>query len=142
MKQPPDTLPVTFGARLRDLREQAGINERELESMCGIGPPGIIEQIESDEALIFTDFQHFDARKMLIEKLCARVNANPDELLRLAGIIPDDVKDILTRNSMAFDVVRSMSILTGAELRLVNDYIRDLVKLMDRDADKQEVGPA
>ena len=75
-----------FGARLRELREQAGLIQRELADRAGINFT-YLSKIESGAMP--------PPSKKVILRLAEALHADEDELMILAGKIPADITELL-----------------------------------------------
>ena len=71
-----------FGARIRELRKEAGMNQREVASKVGIN----FTYLSKIESGIISP-----PREDKIIKLARVLNADKDELITLAGKIPSDL---------------------------------------------------
>jgi len=78
---------MDFGERLRHLRLQQGLSQRKLAEKVNIN---------------FTYLSKIETGKMsppaqdTIQRLAEALDADADELLVIAGRVPDDVKDVVT----------------------------------------------
>lgn len=86
-----------FGARLRELRKQASLSQRELANRVGVNFT-YLSKIESGVMP--------PPSEKVILRLAEALNADKDELLTLAGKIPADVAQIL-KNREALQFLRS-----------------------------------
>ncbi len=86
-----------FGARLRELRTQAGLNQRELADKVGVNFT-YLSKIESGVMP--------PPSEKVILRLAEVLNADRDELMTLAGKIPPDIVQIL-KNREALQLLRS-----------------------------------
>ena len=75
-----------FGKKLRELRRNNGLSQRELAEKVGINH-SYISKIESGVMP--------PPNQKIIQGLAEINNADADELLILAGIVPDDIKELL-----------------------------------------------
>jgi len=83
-----------FGARLRELRRQAGFSQRELANKIGVNFT-YLSKIESGAMP--------PPSEKVIQRLTEALNADKDELMTLAGKIPSDIAQILkTREALQF----------------------------------------
>jgi len=86
-----------FGARLRELRKQAGLSQRELADKCGIHF-SYLSKIESG-------VMPPPSMKVML-RLAEVLNADKDELMLLAGKMPADIAQIL-RNRETLQLLRA-----------------------------------
>ncbi len=86
-----------FGARLRELRIQVGLNQRELADKIGVNFT-YLSKIESGVMP--------PPSEKVILRLAEVLNADRDELMTLAGKIPSDIVQIL-KNREALQLLRS-----------------------------------
>ena len=86
-----------FGVRLRELRKQTGMSQREVAEKVGINFT-YLSKIESGALL--------PPREDKIIKLARVLNADKDELITLAGKIPSDLSKIL-QNKRVVQFLRS-----------------------------------
>ena len=98
---------MEFGERLRELRLQQGFSQRKLAKEVGID---------------FTYLSKIETGKMsppaqdTIQRLAAVLDADPDELLVLAGRVPDDVKDVVTKSRELPAFLREIQDLDEGEI--------------------------
>lgn len=98
---------MDFGERLRKLRLQQGLNQRDLANQVGID---------------FTYLSKIETGKMsppsqeTIRKLAKALDTDEDELLVLAGRVPDDVKDVVTRSRQLPAFLREIRDLDDDEI--------------------------
>ena len=104
-----------FGARLRELRKQAGLGQRELADKVGINFT-YLSKIESG-------VMPPPSEKVML-RLAEVLNADKDELMSLAGKIPSDIAQILkngkTLQRLRPDHTRQMVKATKKEERTIN----------------------
>jgi len=87
-----------FNIRLRELRKQAGMTQKELADKVDVN---------------FTYLSKIENRvlappsKSVILKLAEVLNADKDELLTLAGRVPSDIAEILLKNPEMLQLIRS-----------------------------------
>src|SRR3990172_3147037 len=86
-----------FGLRLRELRKQAGLSQRELAEKIGVNF-SYLSKIESGVMP--------PPSEPVILKLAEVLKADKDELIILAGKIPSDIAQIL-KNQKALELLRS-----------------------------------
>jgi len=98
---------MEFGERLRELRLQQGLSQRKLAKEVGIN---------------FTYLSKIETGKMsppaqdTIQRLATALDADPDELLVLAGRVPNDVKDVVTKSSELPTFLREIQDLDEGEI--------------------------
>ena len=105
-----------FGARLRQLRKQAGLTQRELAERVGVDF-SYLSKIESGAVP--------PPSEKVISRLAEALNAKRDELVTLAGKIPSDIAKAL-RNPEILQRVRA----TCAQHKAKNPKIGKGVPLM------------
>jgi transcriptional regulator with XRE-family HTH domain len=86
MAQSSSDRPKTFGQRVRELRTDKKLSLRALAPMVGVGFT-YLSKVENGK-LDFGDYPS----EALIRKLAAALDADLDELLLLAEIVPDRIK--------------------------------------------------
>lgn len=74
-----------LGRRIRELRLEAGLSQRALAERVGVGFPHL-SKIEAGKETASSD---------LLMRIAEAVGVEPDELILLAGRIPDDVSGVL-----------------------------------------------
>jgi transcriptional regulator with XRE-family HTH domain len=108
---------MTFGARLRQLRREQHLNQRTLAARVDID---------------FTYLSKIETGAMpppsaeTIVHLARALGADPDELLLLAGKVPQDLVPIITRSPAWPAFLRSVRDLTDGELRALAAHARAL----------------
>lgn len=108
---------MEFGDRLRNLRLQNGLNQRELADEVGID---------------FTYLSKIETGKMsppsqdTIRKLAEVLGADLDELLVLAGRVPDDVKEVVTQSREHPAFLREISDLDEQELEELRKKAKEI----------------
>ncbi len=93
-------LDTTFGRRLRELRREKGISQRALADQVGIDVT-YLSKLENDRM----DPPSAETTAALARALGADV----DELSVLAGKIPTDIADLLSRDLGAVKLFRSVA---------------------------------
>ena len=121
---------MEFGERLRELRKQAGISQRELAESVGIDFTYLSKiennRVEPPREVVIRKISHELASKLKIdEKKLA------DELTTLAGKVPFDVAEILSKNPLALAQLRSLS----GDVQNASDWSK--VTKPDQDKDKK-----
>ena len=108
---------MEFGDRLRTLRHQKGLNQRELADEVGVD---------------FTYLSKIETGKMsppsqdTIRKLADVLDADLDELLVLAGRVPDDVKGGVTQSREHPAFLREIKDLGEEELEELRQKAREI----------------
>lgn len=88
---------MSFGERVRELRKQLGISQRELAKESGID---------------FTYLSKIENNRMdppsekVIRRMAEALHADPDQMTILAGKVPSYVVDIFRENPDAIDLLR------------------------------------
>lgn len=106
---------MSFGERLRQLRIERGLNQRTLAETVGID---------------FTYLSKIETGRLpppaqdTIHRLALALGASPDELLVLAGKVPDDVRSAITRSVEIPAFLRQIRDLDKAELERLRRYVQ------------------
>lgn len=99
---------MTFGEHLRELRKQAGISQRELAESVKIDFTYLSKiennRVEPPREVVIRKISH-----ELSSKLNKDETKLADELTTLAGKVPFDVAEILSKNPLALAHLRSLS---------------------------------
>jgi len=90
---------MTFGNRVRELRKQKGLSQRELAKEAGIDFT-YLSKIENDRTE--------PPSEKVIRKLARHLDVDADELIALAGKVPADLARILAANPEAIQYLRSL----------------------------------
>ncbi|MBV9864205.1 MAG: helix-turn-helix transcriptional regulator [Abitibacteriaceae bacterium] len=104
---------MSFGQRLRQLRLENQINQRDLAAKVGID---------------FTYLSKIENERMpppaadTIVKIARALKASTDELLLLAHKVPRDIQPVITRSPALPAFLRSISDLSEAELQELSSY--------------------
>lgn len=118
---------MDFGERLRELRKQQSLSQRELAALVGID---------------FTYLSKIEVGRMdppseaVIRKLAAVLGADEDELINLAGKVPKELKAVLDENPQAVELLRVLS-----ERRLPEETYQEMLRLAHK-AGPEETPPA
>lgn len=112
---------MQFGRRVRELREQQGLTQKELSERLDVST-SYVNKVER-ERLHFGDYPS----AKFIQKLADELDADKDELLLLADKVPDALRQRIRERPEVFSAV--------AEL---DDAAMDrLLKQLDRKRDRQ-----
>ena len=87
-----------FGERLRELRKQSGLSQRGLANKVNVNFT-YLSKIENGVVAA--------PSKSVILRLAEVLNADKDELLILAGRVPSDVTEILSKDREMLQLIRS-----------------------------------
>lgn len=104
---------MSFGQRLRQLRLENHINQRDLAATVGID---------------FTYLSKIENERMpppaadTIVKIARALQASTDELLLLAHKVPRDIQPVITRSPALPAFLRSISDLSEEELQELSSY--------------------
>ena len=104
-----------FGRRLRDLRKQKNISQRDLAT-----------QVEVD----FTYLSKIEGGRLappsedVIRRLAQALDVDENELINLAGKVPKDLKAVLEESPQAVELLRVLS-----ERKLSNETYRKMLDL-------------
>lgn len=108
---------MEFGEQLRELRLQQGLNQRKLAKKVGID---------------FTYLSKIETGKMpppsqeTIRKLAEALDVDEDELLVLAGRVPDDIKDVVTRSRELPAFLREIRDLDDDEIEQLKQKAKEI----------------
>lgn len=109
---------ATFGQVLREARLAAGFTLRRFAAEVGISPT-YLSQIEQD---------NIDPPTVeRVTTMAARLGANPDEWIALAGRLPDDLPGIIRKQPTAMpELLRAANGLTPQQLAELTERARQL----------------
>lgn len=105
---------MRFGERVRELRKAKSLGQRALADACGVSFT-YISKIENHR-LDFGDFPS----EAVIEKIAAALDADPTELLMLAGKIPEAIRRRVLARPDAF---QKLALLDDVALDRLIDQI-------------------
>jgi HTH-type transcriptional regulator, competence development regulator len=108
---------MTFGQRLRQLRLERRVNQRDLAARAGIDFT-YLSKIENDRMA--------PPSAGTIVKLAQALEADADQLLHLAQKVPSDLKPVLTRSPSLPAFLRSISDLSDEELGELSSYAQQM----------------
>ncbi|AGG05936.1 helix-turn-helix domain-containing protein [Dehalococcoides mccartyi] len=113
----------TFGQTLRELRQKAGITQRELASRIGMDF-SYISKIENDRLP--------SPAADTIVTISRALNESPEQLLALTGKIPSEVEEAIANNQSAQEFLREIQVmnLTDDEWKKIR---RELSRLREVD---------
>jgi transcriptional regulator with XRE-family HTH domain len=94
---------MQFGERLRELREQRGLTQKELAELLEVSP-SYVNKVER-ERLHFGDYPS----AKFIHKLADELDADEDELLLLADKVPEDIRRRIRERPEAFRMIAKLS---------------------------------
>lgn len=106
---------MEFGRRLRDLRKQKNISQRDLAARVGID---------------FTYLSKIEGGRLappsedVIRHIAQVLEADEDELINLAGKVPKDLKAVLEESPQAVELLRVLS-----ERKLPDETYRQMLDL-------------
>jgi len=89
-------MEMQFGDRVRELREQIGITQKELAQRLGVSS-SYVNKVENDRL----SFGDYPAAKF-IHRLAEELDANEDELLLLANQVPEGICKRIQERPEAF----------------------------------------
>jgi len=110
-----DGRTMEFGRRLRELRKQKNISQRDLATQVAVD---------------FTYLSKIEGGRLappsedVIRRLAQALDADENELINLAGKIPKDLKAVLEESPQAVELLRVLS-----ERKLPNDTYRQMLDL-------------
>lgn len=90
---------MQFGKRLRELREQSGLTQKELAQRLEVSP-SYVNKVER-ERLHFGDFPS----EKFIHKLAEELDADEDELLLLSDRVPKRIRKQIQSRPELFDAL-------------------------------------
>jgi transcriptional regulator with XRE-family HTH domain len=106
---------MEFGRRLRELRKQKKISQRDLATRVAVD---------------FTYLSKIEGGRLappsedVIRRLAQALDADENELINLAGKVPKDLKAVLEESPQAVELLRVLS-----ERKLPNDTYRQMLDL-------------
>ena len=106
---------MEFGRRLRELRKQKKISQRDLATQVAVD---------------FTYLSKIEGGRLappsedVIRRLAQALDADENELINLAGKVPKDLKAVLEESPQAVELLRVLS-----ERKLPNDTYRQMLDL-------------
>jgi transcriptional regulator with XRE-family HTH domain len=106
---------MEFGQRLRDLRKQKNLSQRDLASRVGIDFT-YLSKIEGGRL--------DPPSEVIIQRIAQVLEADEDELINLAGKVPKDLKAVLEESPQAVELLRVLS-----ERKLPNETYRRMLDL-------------
>ncbi len=106
---------MEFGQRLRDLRKQKNLSQRDLAARVGIDFTYLskIEGGRSDPP-----------SEVIIRRIAQVLEADEDELINFAGKVPKDLKAVLEESPQAVELLRVLS-----ERKLPDEAYRRMLDL-------------
>ena len=106
---------MEFGQRLRDLRKQKNLSQRDLAARVGIDFT-YLSKIEGGRL--------DPPSEVIIQRLAQVLEADEDELINLAGKVPKDLKAVLEESPQAVELLRVLS-----ERKLPDETYRRMLDL-------------
>jgi len=106
---------MEFGRRLRELRKQKNISQRELATQVGIDFT-YLSKIEGGRLA--------PPSEAVIQQLAQALEADENELINLAGKVPKDLKTVLEESPQAVELLRVLS-----ERKLPSETYRQMLDL-------------
>lgn len=106
---------MEFGQRLRDLRKQKNLSQRDLAARVGIDFT-YLSKIEGGRL--------DPPSEVIIQRLAQVLEADEDELINLAGKVPKDLKAVLEESPQAVELLRVLS-----ERKLPDEAYRRMLDL-------------
>ena len=106
---------MEFGRRLRDLRKQKNVSQRDLATQVGIDFT-YLSKIEGGRSA--------PPIEEVIRRISQEFDADEDELINLAGKVPKDLKAVLEESPQAVELLRVLS-----ERKLPNETYRRMLEL-------------
>lgn len=106
---------MEFGRRLRELRKQRNISQRDLAAQVGIDF-SYLSKIEVGRLA--------PPSEEVIRQIAQVLEADTDELINLAGKVPKDLKAVLEESPQAVELLRVLS-----ERKLPDETYRQMLNL-------------
>lgn len=106
---------MEFGQRLRDLRKQKNLSQRDLAARLGIDFT-YLSKIEGGRL--------DPPSEVIIRRIAQVLEADEDELINLAGKVPKDLKAVLEESPQAVELLRVLS-----ERKLPDEAYRRMLDL-------------
>src|SRR5713101_2098099 len=106
---------MEFGRRLRDLRKQKNVSQRDLAAQVGIDIT-YLSKIEVGRSA--------PPSEEVIRHIAQVLDADEDELINLAGKVPKDLKAVLEESPQAVELLRVLS-----ERKLPDETYRQVLNL-------------
>ncbi len=106
---------MEFGQRLRDLRKQKNLSQRDLAARVGIDFT-YLSKIEGGRL--------DPPSEVIIQRIAQVLEADEDELINLAGKVPKDLKAVLEESPQAVELLRVLS-----ERKLPDETYRRMLDL-------------
>jgi transcriptional regulator with XRE-family HTH domain len=106
---------MEFGRRLRDLRKQKHVSQRDLAAQVGIDFT-YLSKIEVGRSA--------PPSEEVIRQIAHVLDADEDELINLAGKVPKDLKAVLEESPQAVELLRVLS-----ERKLPDETYRKMLNL-------------
>jgi transcriptional regulator with XRE-family HTH domain len=106
---------MEFGRRLRDLRKQKNVSQRDLAAQVGIDFT-YLSKIEVGRSA--------PPSEEVIRHIAQVLDTDEDELINLAGKVPRDLKALLEESPQAVELLRVLS-----ERKLPNETYRRMLEL-------------
>ena len=106
---------MEFGQRLRDLRKQKNLSQRDLAAQVGIDFT-YLSKIEGGRL--------DPPSEVIIRRIAQVLEADEDELINLAGKVPKDLKAVLEESPQAVELLRVLS-----ERKLPDEAYRRMLDL-------------
>jgi transcriptional regulator with XRE-family HTH domain len=106
---------MEFGQRLRNLRKQKNLSQRDLAARVGIDFT-YLSKIEGGRL--------DPPSEVIIRRIAQELDANEDELINLAGKVPKELKSVLEESPQAVELLRVLS-----ERKLPNETYRRMLDL-------------
>jgi len=109
---------MEFGQRLRDLRKQKNLSQRDLAARVGIDFT-YLSKIEGGRL--------DPPSEVIIRRIAQALETDEDELINLAGKVPKDLKAVLEESPQAVELLRVLSErkLPGEAYRRMLDVARE-----------------
>lgn len=110
---------ITFGSLLHDLRSERSLSQRELAKRANIDFT-YISKLENGK----NECLSVPVLESII--VAMGIPEHRDELYRLAGLIPQDIREILCGSRYALELVRAISGLSDVEVKQIMQTAIDM----------------
>ncbi len=107
----------SFGKRIKELRTQQRLTQRELATQVAIDV-GYISKIEAEKVP--------PPSEKVIERLALALGADKDELMVLAGRAPKDLEPIITHDIRIPAILRRAKGLSSEDWEKIEHYIEQI----------------
>jgi HTH-type transcriptional regulator, competence development regulator len=108
----------TFGQRLRERRVAKKLSLRKFAELVGVSPT-YLSQVEQDNVMPPTADR--------VKRMADLLGENADEMIALAGRVPEDLLEIIQRRPTAIpELLREANGLSAEQLRALTEHVQKL----------------